>query len=446
MEYDVVIIGAGLAGMTTGLLLTEKGYRVLILESKPFVGGRTSSWDEDGMQVESGFHRVIGYYKHYPKILKKAGIDLNKIVMWEEVMDFRSPRNGEITTFGMAPVHGPLKLLHGMFGNTDTISYKDRLSLAPFFLNGFKDYFKRPDQLDRISVKEYAQKYKVSNNAYHLVLIPLTAGVFFLPPERFSAYALFGLLAPTLTRFYKMRMGAFLGGMSDLVANPMAEAITSNGGEILTNQKVTQLNYENGAVRGAVTETQELRAKQTVLATEIGAAKKLIAQSSIKHECFKNLLELPAVPAVTIQFELNQPTMPYDRTTFGAGTSLASFTEQSRTTFTHVPGRLSCILAPAQKFINMNSEDILNIVLEDAKKLGLKLEGHILDYRVVKHPDEFYSLEPGHDWMRPEQDTPIKGFTLAGDYTKTSNFATMESAVESGEIAAKIVDEELTKP
>ncbi|WP_277674631.1 FAD-dependent oxidoreductase [Piscibacillus halophilus] len=62
---------------------------------------------------------------------------------------------------------------------------------------------------------------------------------------------------------------------------------------------------------------------------------------------------------------------------------------------------------------------------------------------MIKHPNEFYSLEPDQDWMRPEQDTPIKGLTLAGDYTKTSNFATMESAVESGELAAKIVCEEL---
>lgn len=88
----MVIVGTGLAGLTTGLLLTEKGYRVLMIEAKPFVGGRTASWDEEGMLVESGFHRVIGYYKHLPSILKKAGINLNKIVAWEDVMDFRSPR------------------------------------------------------------------------------------------------------------------------------------------------------------------------------------------------------------------------------------------------------------------------------------------------------------------------------------------------------------------
>ncbi|WP_054754462.1 FAD-dependent oxidoreductase [Piscibacillus salipiscarius] len=367
MKYDVIIIGSGLAGLTAGLLLTKKGYRVLILEKKPFVGGRTASWDEDGMKVESGFHRVIGYYKHFPRVLKKAGINMNKIVMWEEVMDFRSARKGDVTTFGMAPVHGPLKLLKGMFGNTDTISYKDRMSLFPFFINGMKDYLKKPDQLDQVSVKEYAERHHVTNNAFHLVLVPLTAGIFFLPPERFSAYVFFGLLAPSLPRFYKMRMGGFLGGMSELFSDPIARVIEKQGGTILRDHKVTRMIYENGRVKGVVAEGQEFYADETVLATEIGAAKKLITDSSVEHACFNNLLQLPDVPAVTIQFELDRPATPYDRTTFGAGTSLASFTEQSRTTFKHVPGRMSCILAPAERFINMESEDIYQIAIKDAK-------------------------------------------------------------------------------
>lgn len=439
----MVIVGTGLAGLTTGLLLTEKGYRVLMIEAKPFVGGRTASWDEEGMLVESGFHRVIGYYKHLPSILKKAGINLNKIVAWEDVMDFRSPRKGEVTTFGMAPVHGPIKLLKGTFGNNDTISYKDKWSLFPFYMKGLMNYLKKPDQLDRVSVEEYAKKCQVTDNAYHLVLVPLTSGIFFLPPEKFSAYVFFGLMAPSFPRFYKMRMGAYLGGLSEIMSEPMANVIRNQGGEIITNSKVTHLINENNEVKGVITRAGEYRAKQTVLATEIYAAQNLVKRSNIEHECFNNFLNLKTMSAVSLQIDLDEPSMPYDRTTFGAGTAMASFAEQSRTTFRHVPGRLSVILSPASKFIDMDQGDILKTVIQDAKKLGLNIEEHIIDYRVIKHPNEFYSLETDQDWMRPEQDTPIKGLTLAGDYTKTSNFATMESAVESGELAAKIVCEEL---
>ncbi len=74
--------------------------------------------------------------------------------------------------------------------------------------------------------------------------------------------------------------------------------------------------------------------------------------------------------------------LPYDRTTFGPLTSLASFAEQSRSTFKHVPGRLSIILTPPERFLAMEKEDILKEVITDAKKLGMDIEPYITDYRV----------------------------------------------------------------
>jgi len=40
--------------------------------------------------------------------------------------------------------------------------------------------------------------------------------------------------------------------------------------------------------------------------------------------------------------------------------------------------------------------------------------------------------------MRPRQRTGIDGLVLAGDYTRTPSFATMEGAVISGKKAAKV--------
>ena len=68
------------------------------------------------------------------------------------------------------------------------------------------------------------------------------------------------------------------------------------------------------------------------------------------------------------------------------------------------------------------------------------MRGHILAYRVVKLPADFYSLSPGNDALRPPQETPIPGLTLAGDYTRQEYLATMEGAVVSGRLAARIVE------
>ena len=71
-NYDCIIVGAELAGLSCGFELAERGWRPLILEAKPFVGGRTASWKEAGMPVESGLHRVLGFYEAFPAILKRA--------------------------------------------------------------------------------------------------------------------------------------------------------------------------------------------------------------------------------------------------------------------------------------------------------------------------------------------------------------------------------------
>jgi 15-cis-phytoene desaturase len=62
----------------------------------------------------------------------------------------------------------------------------------------------------------------------------------------------------------------------------------------------------------------------------------------------------------------------------------------------------------------------------------------ITDYRVIRHPADFYSLEPGMERLRPTQRTSIPGLVLAGDYTKQPCLATMEGAVVSGLRAARV--------
>ncbi|WP_049661949.1 hypothetical protein [Bacillus sp. FJAT-27231] len=72
-------------------------------------------------------------------------------------------------------------------------------------------------KLDQHSIKEYAAKYNVTNRAFHRLIVPLSSRVFFLPPERYSAYVFFSLLAPAIPKFYKMRVSTYLGGMTEVM-------------------------------------------------------------------------------------------------------------------------------------------------------------------------------------------------------------------------------------
>jgi 15-cis-phytoene desaturase len=53
----VIIGGGGLAGLAAAKRLVDAGYQVELLEQRPILGGKVSSWrDAEGDWVESGLH------------------------------------------------------------------------------------------------------------------------------------------------------------------------------------------------------------------------------------------------------------------------------------------------------------------------------------------------------------------------------------------------------
>ncbi|WLD91647.1 FAD-dependent oxidoreductase [Alkalihalobacillus sp. AL-G] len=442
-HYDCIVVGGGLAGLTCALELTYEGKHVALLEAKDYIGGRTASWNEYGMHVESGFHRYIGYYSKMPKMLHKAGIDLNKIVTWEEQVEIRVPDQEKSVVMGVSPLFGPLKMVRGIIANHPSLTLKDKLSLLSFFIYGFKDYLLNPSKLDLVSVKQYAHLYDVSEDAINHLLIPLSAGIFFLPPQRYSAYVFFGLFAPGIPKFYKMRIGAFLGGMSEVMCNPIADRIKQLGGEIYLGEPVQSLllSASKDRVLGIKTSKgEEIHTDDVVWATSVDIAKTVLENDFANEGWFGKLKNLKMMDASTFQIELTSPVLPKDITTFGPNTCLGSFSEQSRTTFQGSKGRLSIILTPPEKFIEMSAEQTLEYVLHDLHRLNIDINmDQVLDYRKIDHPNDFYSLAPGNEQYRPDQKTSVKGLILAGDYTRQPYFATMEGAVASGINAAKLV-------
>ena len=437
-RHDVVVAGAGLAGLACADSLVDNGLKVLVLEAKPYVGGRTASWIEDGMPVESGHHRMLGFYKALPGLLRKNRVDLPKILCWEDEVIIRAPEVSE-ARFGASPVFRPIRTVTGALGNNHFLTPRDKLGLLRFFIAGLRDYLRRPEQLDQIDVEAYARQHKVSDRAIQRLVVPASTGVFFLPANQYSAYAFFATVAKAARRPNRMRIGAFEGGMTEVMAQPIAKSLERRGAVVRTGVAVTKLAVSAGRVTGVETEHRPAKASSVVVATPINVAKELISAPFGKQSWCQPMLSLKTMSAATLQLELSKPIYPVDRTIFGPGTVLASFGEQARTTFKHAPGRLSIILSPPDEFVRLSSEEVFERVMEDAPRIGFDLRPLVTDYRVINEPDQFYALSPGQDALRPNQRTPVPGLVLAGGYTKQPWLDTMEGAVISGQRAASAV-------
>lgn len=437
-QYDVIVVGAGLAGLACARALVEAGRRALVLEDKDYVGGRTASWIDEGMPVESGHHRMLGFYKALPQLLSDCGVKLNEILCWEDEVVIRAPGVRE-ARFGASPGFRPLRTLTGALGNNHFLTPRDKATLVPFFVAGIRDYLSRPDELDQEDIESYARRRRVSERAIRRLVVPASTGVFFLPASEYSAYAFFATVAKALRRPHRMRVGAFEAGMTEVMAAPVAAAIARAGGTVRTKTSVTALEVADGKVTGVVTANERLHTSNTVIATPIDVAQRLLRGPFGDQEWCRPMLSLRTMSSATLQLELSEPIYPVDRTIFGPDTVLASFGEQSRTTFKHANGRVSIILSPPDLFVAMEPERVFDTVMDDATKIGFDLRPLVTDYRVINEPNQFYALSPGQNALRPDQKTPVHGLTLAGGYTKQPWIDTMEGAVISGQRAARAV-------
>ncbi len=407
----IIVVGSGLAGLSAAIRLQERGYGVTVLESLNNLGGRTSSWVDDGLKVESGLHRYLGFYSHLPGLLRAAQVNINDIIVWEDKIDIRLP-GGKKTTLALAPLRTPIGLVKSTVGDLKFLNIQERLAILRMIARMMRDYKRSPQEMDSRTVLDYAEAAKVPHRAIIRLLVPL-----------------------------KMRVGAFNGGMSDVLIQPLADWIEANGGRVIKNTPVNTLKLTHGRVNGVITHSGHLEADYVVLAASIRGAKDILTASlpPASLSDFSVLMSLNTTPSVTFHIELSQPSVPYDRTTFGPTTCMASFSEQSRTTFTGSQGRLSVILANPKHYIHIEPAMILKDVVRDANLLGMPLKDTVISYRKVVIEDDFYSLQPGSEQLRPMQRTKVPGLVLAGDYTRQPYLATMEGAVYSGSLAADTI-------
>ena len=57
-EYDAIVIGSGIGGLTTAALLSELGWKVCVLEQHYTAGGYTHSYDREGYEWDVGVHYI----------------------------------------------------------------------------------------------------------------------------------------------------------------------------------------------------------------------------------------------------------------------------------------------------------------------------------------------------------------------------------------------------
>lgn len=88
-DTDVIVIGAGAAGLTCAALLAKEGRRVVVLEAGPHLGGRGMAVPEEGFKLNLGGHLLedtgSGITKVFEHVGKKLahGAKSSDMIVWD---------------------------------------------------------------------------------------------------------------------------------------------------------------------------------------------------------------------------------------------------------------------------------------------------------------------------------------------------------------------------
>src|SRR5262249_50702162 len=127
---DVVIIGAGFAGLSAGARLARNGARVLVLEARGRLGGRATAFPdrETGELVDNGQHVLLGCYTETLQFLADIGAADN-LRIEPQLAVTMIDRAGRRSGLSVPPLPPPLHLIAGIF-DWDALSWRDRLAVT----------------------------------------------------------------------------------------------------------------------------------------------------------------------------------------------------------------------------------------------------------------------------------------------------------------------------
>lgn len=75
-RWDVIVVGAGISGLTTAALLAQRGLGVLLVDQHYVPGGNATIFKRPGYEFDVGLH-YIGQCEGglFPRVLAAAGAD-----------------------------------------------------------------------------------------------------------------------------------------------------------------------------------------------------------------------------------------------------------------------------------------------------------------------------------------------------------------------------------
>lgn len=429
MAPDVVIVGGGVAGLAAAAALGGAGWSVEVLEARPHLGGRATSYalPNTGV-VDNCQHILLRCCVNLLDFYGRMGV-ADRVVFGQDI-PFLEP-GGRVSHFRRGVLPAPLHFTES-FLRMSFLSWADKICVARAFLAILWERGRRRD-LEEISMLDWLREKGQSPNAI----------------ERFWRQVLVSAINEELDRMaaihgFQVFWLGFLASSTSYEMGvptvPLVELYTAGAWArmprvaIRLRQPVERVLVEGGVARGVVVGGEERRAKVVISAVPFEKAAGLAPEAGIDVSAFTH----SSITGVHFWFDRPVTALPY-------GTLLD---RNLQWFFAKEGGRyLQLVVSASKPWLKLSRQEVIDrSMAELAEYLPLVREATLVNAQVVKEARATYSALPGLGKHRPGNRTKLTNFVLAGDWTRSGWPATMEGAARSGYLAAEVAAEILGRP
>lgn len=438
---DVLVVGAGVAGLAASVALSGAGANVVLLERKPYVGGRAYSYLHPALnQVIDSQHVLLGCCTNLLDLSKRAGLE--RKIRWYDSIPFLEPgrdggeaRRSDIVPGDLPPpAHSALS-----FAGAPMLGVRDKAGIARGLMEFMRGIPASDDEPFSQWIQRTAQTGRAVKHFWEPVIVSTLNDVFERTSTRYAAKVIYESL---LKSAEGGRLGVPTDPLSEFYA-AMARLAERQGTEIRLRASVDRIERANDHWHATLS-GGAIAAKSLLLALPFEQTRKLLATlarpSTEQRAVIDSFAHFVHAPITTIHLWLDREITEIEQATLLDTRIQWLFNKSRIRRSTAAVHYYELVISASHAELKRSREEILSSAIDELKTLfPLARAARIIRSGVLKEARATFSVTPGLERFRPEPDAWGDGLYLAGDWTKTDWPSTMESAARSGRIAAERV-------
>ncbi len=427
---SVIVIGGGLAGLASAAALGEAGFDVDVFESRPFAGGRATSYvlPGDTGTIDNCQHILLRCCVNLLDFYRRMGVE-DHIEFYREFV-FIEP-GGRRSWLRAGALPPPLHFT-GSFLKLNSLGLRDRIAIARGLLALRRERTRRTD-LDRITMREWLLEKKQTPLAMRRFWDQVLVSAINEEPERMAAlhgFQVFWLGFLASSNSYEMGVPRV----------PLGELYGAKVWERLPRVRlhfrtpVEGLEVQDGRVAAVLVRGERHAADYYVSAVPVERAGALLPDLGLDFGAFSH----SPITGIHLWFDREVTTLPH----------AALLDRTIQWMFNKDRGRyLQLVVSASRSLVETRREDIIRLAVSELTEFFPAVaQAELENAHVVKEVRATFSAVPGLEGKRPLSKTGIPNLVLAGDWTRSGWPATMEGAVRSGYLAAEAVMDAAGRP